>query len=444
MKLPVQAQTVINQLNASGHEAYIVGGCVRDSLLGMEPHDWDIATSALPEEIKRSLADFRLIETGIKHGTVTALVDGIPIEITTYRVDGEYSDNRHPDCVRFTGSLKDDLARRDFTINALAYNHKDGIIDCFNSKEDIQNKKIRCVGEPDLRFGEDGLRILRALRFASVLGFSIEEATSESILKNRGLLKNIAPERIRTEFVKLVCGKNAESVLRDYRAVVEQFLPEIEEMAGFPQNNPYHIYDVWEHTLKSTVSVEPSPVPRITMLLHDIGKPFCFTQDKKGIGHFHGHNIKSVEIARSVLQRLRFDNETAGKIETLVQYHDIVILPDEKLLLRHLNRFGEENLRLLFKVKEADIQAQNPQFINRLDSLKRAEEVLNTILTSNQCFTLKDMEITGDDLISLGFPKGKKIGITLAALLDEVMDEKCPNEHTALINRAKLMKDEKI
>ncbi len=443
MELSAQAQTVISQLNASGHEAYIVGGCVRDSLLGAEPHDWDIATSALPEEIKRSLADFRLIETGIKHGTVTALVDGMPIEITTYRVDGEYSDNRHPDSVRFTGSLKDDLARRDFTINALAYNHKDGIIDCFGGKDDLLHKKIRCVGEPDLRFREDGLRILRALRFAAVLDFSIEEATSESIFNNRELLKNIAPERIRTEFVKLICGKNAESVLRNYRAVLEEFLPEIGGIVAFPQNNPYHIYDVWEHTLKSTASVAPSPILRITMLLHDIGKPLCFTQDEKGVGHFRGHNIKSMEIARAVLQRLRFDNETAGKIETLVQYHDIAILPDEKLLRRYLNRFGEETVRLLFKVKEADIQAQNPKFISRLDSLKKAEEVLNTVLAGNQCFTLKDMEITGDDLISLGYPKGKIIGITLTALLDEVMDEKCPNEHGALMNRARLMKDEK-
>jgi tRNA nucleotidyltransferase/poly(A) polymerase len=444
MELPAQAQTVINQLNTFGHEAYIVGGCVRDSLLGTEPHDWDIATSALPEEIKRSLADFRLVETGIKHGTVTALVDGMPIEITTYRVDGEYSDNRHPDCVRFTGSLKDDLARRDFTINALAYNHKDGIIDCFGGKNDLIKKQIRCVGKPDQRFREDGLRILRALRFAAVLGFTVEEATAASIFKNRELLKNIASERIRTEFVKLICGKNEESVLRDYREVLEEFLPEIGGMVGFPQKNPYHIYDIWEHTLKSTAAVAPSPVLRITMLLHDIGKPLCFTQDEKGVGHFRGHNIKSVEIALAVLQRLRFDKETAEKIETLVQYHDIALLPDEKLLRRHLNRFGKETVQLLLQVKEADILAQNPKFISRLDSLKKAEEILNYILASNQCFTLKDMKINGDNLISLGFPKGKKIGITLAALLDEVMDERCPNEHGTLMNRARLMKDEII
>lgn len=442
MELPAQVQTVINRFNASGYEAYIVGGCVRDCLLGTEPHDWDVATSALPEEIKGALADFKIIETGIKHGTVTALIDGMPIEITTYRVDGKYSDNRHPDYVRFTRSLKDDLARRDFTINALAYHPKDGIIDCFNGKEDIENKQIRCVGEPDRRFREDGLRILRALRFSSVLGFSIEEATSESILKNRKLLKNIAPERIREEFVKLLCGKNAVSILRDYRTVVEQFLPEIGQMADFPQNNPYHIYDVWEHTLKSIALVASSPVLRITMLLHDIGKPFCFTQDEKGISHFRGHNIQSLEITRTVLRRLRFDNETIAKIKTLVQYHDIAILPDKKQLWRYLNRFGEENLRLLFQVKAADIQAQNPKFISRLDTLKQAEEVLDTILASNQCFTLKDMKITGKDLISLGYREGKEIGITLAALLDEVIDEKCPNEHEALMNRARLMKDE--
>lgn len=439
INIPSQVEAVISKLNVCGHEAYVVGGCVRDWILGVEPHDWDIATSALPDEIKLCLSDCKLVETGIKHGTITAVVEKVPIEITTFRVDGEYSDNRHPDSVKFTRCLKEDLARRDFTINALAYHHNKGIIDCFGGVEDLQNKKIRCVGKPDVRFQEDGLRILRALRFASMLGFAIEAATAESIVKNCGLLQNIACERINTEFTKLLCGKNAETVLKDYRSAIEQFLPEVSAMVDFQQHNHYHIYDIWEHTLKSIASVEATPVLRMTMLLHDIGKPLCYTQDEKGIGHFYGHDEKSTEITETILQRLKYNSETANAIVTLVKHHDMTISADEKVIRRQLSSLGEENLRLLLKVKAADVMAQNPEYRNRLNDLKEIEAVLNSIIVRNLCFSLKGMEINGDNLLSLGIPKGAEVGKILSKLLDEVIDNQCPNKHWALMNRARLL-----
>lgn len=439
INIPSQIENIIGKLNVCGHEAYIVGGCVRDWLLGAQPHDWDIATSALPDEIKFCLSDCKLVETGVKHGTITAVIEKMPIEITTFRIDGEYSDNRHPDCVQFTRSLKEDLARRDFTINALAYHHSAGMIDCFGGIDDLRNQQIRCVGEPDVRFQEDGLRILRALRFSSVLGFTIEESTAKSILKNCGLLRNIAHERINTEFTKLLCGKNVETVLRDYRTVIEQFLPEINAMVDFQQNNHYHVYDIWEHTLKSIASVEATPVLRMTMLLHDIGKPLCYTQDENGVGHFYGHDEKSTEMAKVILQRLKFCSDTADTIVTLVKYHDLSVSADEKRIRRQLSSLGEENLRLLLKVKAADVLAQNPEFRSRLNDLKEIEAVLNTIIARNLCFSLKDMEINGDDLLSLGIPKGAEIGKILSKLLDEVIENQSPNKHWALMNRARLM-----
>lgn len=439
--IPSQVETVIEKLRNCGQEAFIVGGCVRDSIMGLTPHDWDVATSARPNEIKAAFSGCRLVETGIKHGTITVLMDKMPIEVTTYRVDGEYSDNRHPDQVHFTRSLKEDLSRRDFTVNALAYNHAEGIIDCFNGLEDIEKKQIRCVGEPDLRFQEDGLRILRALRFASVLGFSIEETTAKSILRNDTLLDFIAKERINAEFTKLLCGKNVKDVFRDYRTVVGRFLPEINAMFEFHQHNNYHIYDVWEHTLKAVSSVEPTAVLRLTMLLHDIGKPSCFTQDEKGVGHFYGHDKKSVELSIGILQRLKYDGSTINQVLTLVKYHDSTLSPEEKPLRRLLSVLGEENLRLLLKVKAADIMAQNPIYSGRLNGLKETEDILNHIISQNLCFSLKNLEINGKDLLSLGIPQSAEIGRILSVLLNEVIDDKCPNKHRALMDRARQIKE---
>ena len=444
IKIPSQVEAVIEQLKTCGQEAYIVGGCVRDSILGLTPHDWDVTTSARPEEISAAFRTCRLIKTGIKHGTITVLIDKTPIEITTYRVDGTYSDNRHPDEVHFTRNLKEDLARRDFTVNALAYTPLEGIIDCFDGLQDINNKQIRCVGKPDLRFQEDGLRLLRAIRFSAVLGFSIEKETAESILRNSALLHSIARERINVEFTKLLCGKNVEEILRVYRIVIEQFLPEINAMFQFKQYNDYHIYDVWEHTLKAVTAVEATPVLRLTMLLHDIGKPFCFTQDEKGVGHFYGHDKKSVAMSQEIMQRLKYDSNTINQVVTLIQYHDISLSKEVKTLRRLLCVLGEENLRLLLKVKAADITAQNPAYGHRLNDLKQIEAVLNEIISRKLCFSLKDLEINGADLMALGVPQGVEIGKMLAILLNEVIDEKCPNKHWALMNRARLIKEKTL
>jgi tRNA nucleotidyltransferase/poly(A) polymerase len=438
--IPDQVQKILTKLTDAGYEACVVGGCVRDSVMGLKPNDWDVTTSARPDEMKRTLGEWKLIETGIRHGTVTVLLDRMPVEVTTFRVDGPYSDGRHPDRVFFTQNLKDDLSRRDFTVNALAYHPEHGMIDCFGGLEDLRNQSIRCVGEPDRRFQEDGLRILRALRFSAVLGFSIERSTSDSIFRNAALLDLIAKERIRSEFMKLLGGKNAVGVLREYRSVFAQFMPELNAMVHFPQNNPYHIYDVWEHTLKALECTDGNPALRLAVLLHDSGKPLCYTQDENGIGHFHGHGAKSRELAGAILRRLRFDRDTVDRITTLVEYHDISLPSEKKILLRRLNRFGDENLRLLFQIKEADIRAQNPAFLNRLGQLKAAEELFHEILAQKLCFSLKDLAVKGGDLIALGVPPGPEVGKILSALLEEVMDGTCPNRREALLLRAGQLK----
>ena len=442
INMPAQIKYVINKFTDAGYKAYIVGGCVRDSLLGLIPNDWDIATNALPNQIKFILSDCKIINTGIKHGTVTAVVKNMFIEITTFRTESAYSDNRHPDKVEFTDSLKEDLSRRDFTVNALAYNDKVGIVDCFGGVLDINNKKIRCVGNPDLRFNEDGLRILRALRFSSVLGFQIEKTTSQSILDNGSLLNNIACERINSEFTKLLCG-NADSVLREYRSVVEQFIPEIKCMVGFNQHNPHHIFDIWEHTLKSVSSIKADPILRLTMLFHDIGKPHCFSKDLEGIGHFYGHSRISAVIANKVMKRLKYDNLTISTVTELIELHDLPLFADEKLVKRRLSRLGEKKFRLLLKVKYADTKALNPQYYYRLSYLKKIEAALNKIIKQNSCYSLKNLKINGKDLLSLNIPEGIEIGRMLSKLLDAVIDGKCLNEYDKLIEYAFKLKDDK-
>jgi tRNA nucleotidyltransferase (CCA-adding enzyme) len=440
IQISEQVEFIIRKLTASGYEAYLVGGCVRDTILGKSPHDWDITTSALPQEIKTVLCDCKLIETGLKHGTITVVIDGISVEVTTYRIDGEYLDNRHPKKVRFTRSLKEDLARRDFTINALAYNQRNGLIDYFDGIPDIAHQTIRCVGEPSSRFQEDALRILRALRFSSVLGFSIEQKSSDCIFQYHSLLNRIARERIHSEFSKILCGENAESVLREYRMVFQQFLPEIGPMAGFHQNNPYHVYDVWEHTLKSISAVEPALILRLTMLLHDIGKPLCYTQAKNGVGHFYGHAEISANIAKKVLSALKYDSNTIDCVTELVKLHSLPLSPDVKLIKRRLNQLGENKLRLLLKVKAADIKAKNPIYMDRLFEINKIESEVNRIIEQNQCFSLKDLKVNGKDLLSIGIQKGPEVGYILSYLLNAVIDGRCSNDFDSLMNYTQGMK----
>ncbi|WP_312693553.1 CCA tRNA nucleotidyltransferase [Caproiciproducens sp.] len=407
--IPPQVEAVLQKLDVSGHEAYVVGGCVRDTILGMEPNDWDVTTSALPNEIELALNGYQCIKTGIQHGTLTVLTDYMPVEVTSYRIDGRYSDNRHPDSVRFTNSLKEDLSRRDFTVNALAYNHAEGIIDCFGGIEDLKNRTIRCVGVPDLRFQEDGLRILRALRFSAVLDFTIEQGTSSGILKNCALLRNIARERINSEFTKLLCG-NAEGILRKYRPVFEQFIPEIRFITDA---------GVWEHTMSTVTAVKADPVLRLTMLLRS----------------------QSAETAGEILRRLRYDSGMINTVVRLVELQQLPLPANEKALLRLLNQYGEKTLRCLFKMKAADRKAQDPAVTGEPEKLKAAEAMLENVLTRGLCFSLKDLQLKGSDLLSLGIPQGAEIGRLLSFLLDAVMDGKCPNQHDSLIKYVRSIKD---
>lgn len=443
LDIPFPVQEILHRFNMAGYEASVVGGCVRDSLLGLSPKDWDITTSARPEEVKLALSDLRLLETGLKHGTVTAISGGMAVEITTYRIDGTYSDNRRPDSVYFTGSLTDDLSRRDFTINAMAYSEQNGLIDCFGGQEDLRQKILRCVGDPDRRFEEDALRILRGLRFCAVLGFHPDEKTAQSMNTHRELLDHIAKERISAELVKLLCGQNAAQILREFPLVIGQILPEILPMIGFEQHNPHHIYDVWEHTLHALDATPADPVLRLTILLHDSGKPHTFTSDKKGVGHFYGHGAVSVQLAEQALHRLRLDGKTIRRVSTLARIHDMPLQPCAAWIRRRLNRMGEEDFRALLEIKRADSLAQNPAYRDRLDQIDAVRPILEQILSERQCFSLKDLNVSGNDLIALGVPPGPKVGALLTRLLDAVINGKIPNEKEALLNLAKQTLHEK-
>lgn len=431
--IPQEVGDILTRFAENGYDAYAVGGCVRDVLLGRIPSDWDVTTSAHPEETERIFADRRVLKTGLKHGTVTVLSGNLPVEVTTFRVDGAYSDGRHPDSVSFTGKLEEDLARRDFTVNAMAYRPQTGLVDCFGGREDLNKKVIRCVGNPDKRYREDGLRILRALRFASTLGFSLEKITAESAVRNRNLIDRIASERVRVEFVKLLCGSSAADNLRRYREVIAQFIPEIRPTFEFCQKNPHHRYDVWEHTLRCLEAVEAEPVLRLTMFLHDLGKPMCFTQSADGVGHFYGHPVKSADLAKQILIRLRFDKKTESTVLTLVRSHDLPLVPEERSLRRRLNTLGEQNLRLLLKVEEADAKGKGTKDSRYLESLEKITDVLQRIIEQQQCFQLSKLAVNGEDLMKAGIPEGAGIGKTLKFLLDAVLDGRCVNSKQELL-----------
>lgn len=434
MKLPVYVSTVIEKLNNRGFEAYAVGGCVRDSLLGIEPNDYDITTNASPEEIKETLSDFRTVDTGIEFGTVTVISDGNPIEITTYRIDGDYKDNRRPDNVRFTSELSEDLRRRDFTINAMAFDNNNGIIDFFGGSDDLSNGIIRAIGNPYERFNEDGLRIMRALRFASCYGFFIENETSDAIHKCSYLLKNIAKERIAVEFNKLICS-NCGSILREYNDVFSVIIPEIKNCVGFEQHTKYHNKDVFEHIISTVEVISPEKHLRLAMLFHDIGKPQYFTMDEKGQGHFKNHAKGSFIIAEKFLSDYHYDNQTADRVLKLIETHDIIIENREKLIKRYLNKFGVDILNDIISVHIADDKGKSLEFQSRIKEYNDCYNTINKIIGENQCFSLNKLEIKGNDIIDLGF-KGKSVGLILNKLLDMVIEEKIVNSKDALIAMA--------
>lgn len=439
---PAPVQTVLDRLTAAGYSAYIVGGCVRDALRGETPHDWDCTTSARPEQAAACFPDHHVIETGLKHGTVTVVIDRMPIEITTYRIDGSYADHRRPDSVTFTDRLEDDLARRDFTVNAMAYHPERGLIDCWHGADDLAAGRIACVGDPSARFEEDGLRILRAMRFASVLGFAVAPETAAAVHEKKSLLHHISAERIQTELTKLLCGCDAERVLTEFADVLFTVLPALAPMQGFDQRNPHHDYDVWTHTLKTVSAVPPEPVLRWAALLHDAGKPHTFSEDERG-GHFYRHAEVSVQIAREVLKALKTDRKTYDRVLLLTELHDTVWNGTEKQMKRMVRKIGADAVLELLLLHKGDVSAQAA--IHRDERIEEADRLigmLDALVSAAVPMTLKDLAVTGSDLLALGFPQGKEIGVCLNALLDRVTDGSLPNERDALLHAAKTIREE--
>lgn len=422
------------RLEAAGWEAWCVGGGVRDLLLGREPGDWDVTTSARPEAVM-ALFGPAALPTGLKHGTVT-IGGGRGVEVTTFRRDGDYLDNRHPDHVEFTSSLEEDLSRRDFTVNAMAMDLRGQLRDPFRGRSDLAAGVLRAVGEPEARFREDALRIMRGLRFAAKLGFAVEPETAAAMDRCRHLLENIAPERLHVEMTGLLCGPWAAETLLAYPRVLEVFLPEIAPCVGFDQRSPYHCYDVWEHTARSVGAVPPRPVLRWAMLLHDLGKPETFSLGEDGRGHFYGHWRESVKKAEAVMDRLRFDNHSRRIILTLVERHDCELPLSERSVRRNLARYGEETLRLLLEVKRGDNQAQAPAYRDRLRLIDQWEALLDVVIAQGSCFSLGQLAVRGGDLTALGY-RGPAVGEMLRQLLEQVIEERLPNDREALLTYAK-------
>ena len=467
--LPAPAREALSRLEAAGFAAYLVGGCVRDSLLGRSPGDWDITTAALPEQVEAVFAGERIIETGLKHGTVTVLLAGLPLEITTFRTESGYSDHRHPDAVAFTPSLEEDLARRDFTVNAMAQSRDGGLFDPFGGRGDLEQRIIRCVGEPELRFREDALRILRALRFAAQLDFSIDPATAAAAHALRDTLALVSRERIAAELTKLLCGPAARRILTEYWEILAVPLPELVPMAGFDQRSKYHCYDVLEHSAAAVEAAPPDRILRWAALLHDVAKPACFTLDEQGRGHFYGHAQAGGPMAREILSRLRFDKDSIRRVSTLVELHDYPIDPpveaqgegtgngeqgtgdrapgqregvqsndaaETRAVKKLLARLGEEDFFRLLALKRADSLAHHPDYRGRAAACDRMEALARALLARQEAFSLKDLAVKGDDLLALGIPRGPEIGRILNELLEAVLAGELPNQREALLGKA--------
>ena len=438
MQIPSDAAWLLDRLNGAGYRAYVVGGCVRDALLGLPPKDWDVCTSARPEEMQAVFRGCHVVETGLKHGTLTVVLGHVPYEITTFRVDGAYTDHRHPDGVTFVTDVREDLARRDFTVNAMAYHPREGLVDAFGGQEDLRRGVIRCVGDPSKRFGEDALRILRALRFAAVYGFAVDAGTASAAHRLKATLDQVAAERIRVELAKLLCGRACGEVLRTFADVVAQVLPEVAPMFGFDQRNPHHRYDVWEHTVRAVEAAPPVEALRLTLLLHDAGKPASFSVDENGVGHAYGHGAVSRALAESALTRLKADHLTAGRVLTLVAHHDIPLSTEAKVLKRRLHQFGEETLRQLMEVQRADNLAKGTLPAEEVEAwAAELRLALDALMATAPCVTLRDLAVNGRDIMALGLT-GKAVGACLNALLEAVLEERLPNEREALVAAVKI------
>ena len=435
MKLPEQVLTCIRRLESAGYLAYCVGGCVRDNLLGIIPQDYDLCTNATPDVIASVFADHTLVRSGEKHGTIGVVFDKTVYEITTFRTEGGYVDNRHPDWVRFVPTVEEDLARRDFTINAMAYNPAQGLVDPFGGQQDLENRVLRAVGAPAQRFSEDSLRILRGVRFALRFQLTPETETKEAMFRLTPLMDNLARERVFEELCKLILQATAQDLLR-YSPILTQVIPELATAVDFCQHSPHHAYDVFTHTAYVVENVPPVLSLRLAALFHDIGKPQVFTMDENGRGHFKQHAPAGAQIADGILRRLKAPNALREQVVFLIDKHMLPLEPDRKLLRRRLSQYGEENCRLLLKLQKADFMSkgvptdEHPQFAS-------VSEMIDLIIREDDCLGIRDLAVNGNDLIALGIPAGSQIGRILDSLLEQVQQEQIRNEKTVLLEAAK-------
>lgn len=436
-RISKQALITMEMLEDSGYEAYLVGGSLRDILMGREVHDFDVTSSAKPQEVMGVFADFKVIPTGLKHGTVTVLIEGEPIEITTFRSESGYSDGRHPDSVNFAASVIEDLGRRDFTMNAMAYRINGQLVDLFGGQEDIANKLVRTVGEASERFSEDGLRILRAIRFAAVFGFDVAAETRRAIHELGYMIEKVSGERIASEFNKILLSNKPGKYLREYKDILCIFIPELKACIGFNQRNHHHVYDVFEHTIRVVDNTQARLNLRLAALFHDISKPLCFELGSDDEGHFYGHASKSAEMAEEILKRLKYDSVTISQVCILIKYHDHQIENSDRIIKRMLQRLGEEAFFALLDIKRADNFGQSEKFRYRQEILQEIEDSARKIIAEKACFSLKDMVLKGNDLIELGVSQGPDIGRILEMLLDKVISGEIKNDRQELITYLK-------
>ena len=438
MFLPHWVLQCICALEQAGYRAYAVGGCVRDALLGLEPHDYDLCTSATPEQICSVFDGHHLLHNGQKHGTIGVVTNGQVVEITTFRTEGDYRDGRHPDWVRFVTDIQADLARRDFTVNAMAYTPSEGYVDPWGGQQDLKNKILRAVGNPETRFTEDALRILRGVRFAVRFGLTPEPDTENAMIRLAPLMEQLARERVFDELCKLLPVITAPDLLR-YEKILTQVLPELAPCVGFDQRTRHHIHDIYTHTAHVVESVPPVPALRWAALLHDIGKPDCFSIGEDGQGHFYGHAQRSAEMASDALRRLKSPTALREQVHALIEAHMTLLEPDRKLLRRRLSRYGQEVLEQLLELQEADFTATGTKDAEQRALFRELRNCLNEVLAEDACLGLKDLQVNGQDLMALGIPAGPALGKALNALLQQVLDETLPNEKEALLDFARAM-----
>lgn len=428
---------VINSLQQNGFEAFAVGGCVRDFLMNRACSDTDITTNAVPCDIKKTFENHSTIDIGEKYGTIAVIVEKEQIEITTYRTDNDYHDSRHPTSVTFARSLSDDLSRRDFTVNAMAYNPLTGIVDLYGGKDDIKNKTIRCVGDAKQRFCEDALRIMRAIRFASVLGFDIEQQTKSAIFECAHMLKNISAERLRDELCKLLCGKDVKRILLEYAEVLAVFIPEIAPCIGFCQHSRYHKYDVWEHIVNAVSESQNNINARLAALFHDIAKPLTFVLDENGVGHFKGHAAVCAKTAESIMKRLCFSSKQTELIKNVIHYHSDVNFT-AKSAKRRIGKLGFDGFELLLDLQCADNSAKHDFCRERLSAINSWRSFAQILADENACLSRKNLAVDGNDIKALGL-SGPDIGTVLEDLFESVLDETIENEYNALMDKAKVL-----